>query len=180
MDRYFKSRIISKEIGHIQTDTTYSHQIKLIISNEGTFPQILLIVSVPCHAPQVHTPAVNKYVGVLLPRTRQGPYCTGIGQMDRGPTLCQTNIFTLWPQSFNDKLIISFPALSGSNWVSVSTRDGTVSTLEGFPEHILGCFGTSGRHGIRSGRHGLRSGRHECPFQTKTHDCSVAIHFHLL
>ncbi|MQL88911.1 hypothetical protein Taro_021484, partial [Colocasia esculenta] len=106
MDRYFKSRIISKEIGHIQTDTTYSHQIKLIISNEGTFPQILLIVSVPCHAPQVHTPAVNKYVGVLLPRTRQGPYCTGIGQMDRGPTLCQTNIFTLWPQSFNDKLIV--------------------------------------------------------------------------
>ncbi|MQL74382.1 hypothetical protein Taro_006743, partial [Colocasia esculenta] len=29
--------------------------------------------------PRVHTPAVNKYVGALLPRTRQGPYCTGIG-----------------------------------------------------------------------------------------------------
>ncbi|MQL81510.1 hypothetical protein Taro_013972 [Colocasia esculenta] len=33
-----------------------------------------------------------------------------------------------------------------SHWGSVSTRDGTVSTLEGFPEHFLGCFGTAGRH----------------------------------
>ncbi|MQM13444.1 hypothetical protein Taro_046368 [Colocasia esculenta] len=36
----------------------------------------------------------------------------------------------------------SFPELSGSNWDSVSTLDEVVSTLESFPEHFLGCFGT--------------------------------------
>ncbi|MQM06800.1 hypothetical protein Taro_039629 [Colocasia esculenta] len=64
-------------------------------------------MSVPCQAPPVHTPAVNKYVGALFPRTRQGPYYRGIGQMDRSPILCRTNIFIEWPQSFNDKLISS-------------------------------------------------------------------------
>ncbi|MQL88242.1 hypothetical protein Taro_020794 [Colocasia esculenta] len=42
-------------------------------------PTNLAYLFVLYQAPEVHTPAVNKYVGVLLPRTRQGPYCTGIG-----------------------------------------------------------------------------------------------------
>ncbi|MQL68356.1 hypothetical protein Taro_000646 [Colocasia esculenta] len=31
-------------------------------------------------------------------------------------------------------------------WDSVSTLDQLVSTLEAFPEHLLGCFGTVCRH----------------------------------
>ncbi|MQL84815.1 hypothetical protein Taro_017324, partial [Colocasia esculenta] len=203
VDRYLKNRIVSKEIGHIQTDIMHSHDQTLIISNKGTFTQILHIVSVPCHAPQVHTPVVKKYVGVLLPRTRQGPYCTGIGSnLDRSPTLCRTNKFILWPQSFNNKLVGSVDTpLTGVDTMlqtqdkimqtgqvvstlvqvvltqcfkckakrsgsvdtspggvdtrdssqntfwpirdSVSTLSQVVSTLEAFPEHLLGCFGIS-------------------------------------
>ncbi|MQL80347.1 hypothetical protein Taro_012786 [Colocasia esculenta] len=57
-----------------------------------------------CQAPKVHTLAVNKYVGEILPRTRQGPYCTAIGQMDRSPKFFRRNIFISWPQNFNNKL----------------------------------------------------------------------------
>ncbi|MQL70470.1 hypothetical protein Taro_002783 [Colocasia esculenta] len=38
----------------------------------------------------------------------------------------------------------------------------------------------SGSVDTSSGRHEFRSCRHECPFQTKTHDYSAVIHFHLL
>ncbi|MQM12578.1 hypothetical protein Taro_045497 [Colocasia esculenta] len=44
---------------------------------------------------------------------------------------------------------ISFPELSGSNWDSVSTLDEVVSTLESFPEHFLGYFGTVCRHYLK-------------------------------
>ncbi|MQM11744.1 hypothetical protein Taro_044655, partial [Colocasia esculenta] len=108
------SRVESYQMNWPYSQISRIHMIRLIISNltyhiisnEGTFTQILHIVSVPCHAPQVHTPVVNKYVGALFPRTGQGLYCTGIGQMDRSPILCRTNIFILWPRSFNDKLIV--------------------------------------------------------------------------
>ncbi|MQM04572.1 hypothetical protein Taro_037373 [Colocasia esculenta] len=85
----------------VQIKSNLSYQTK------AQFSQLLHIVSVSCHAPQVHTPAVNKYVGVLLPRTRQGPIAQALYQvLDRSPTMCRTNIFILWPQSFNDKLIV--------------------------------------------------------------------------
>ncbi|MQL84547.1 hypothetical protein Taro_017055 [Colocasia esculenta] len=117
----------------ITTGKGQDDRIKLIISNKGTFSQSCVFV-VLCQAPRVYTPAVNKYVGVLLPRTRHGPYCTGIGQMDQSSTLRRTNIFILWPQSFNDKLIVK------GTWSfiesSVSTLDQVVSTLEAFPENI--------------------------------------------
>ncbi|MQL82680.1 hypothetical protein Taro_015148 [Colocasia esculenta] len=145
----------------------------------------ILHVSVLCQAPRVHTPAVNKYVGALLPRTGYGPIAQALDQvLDRSPTLCRTNIFILWPQSFNDKLIcrhspywcrhhasntrqnnanwsssVDTSPGSGSvdtrdssqntfwpSWDSVSTLAQVVSTLEAFPEHHLGCFGTAGRH----------------------------------
>ncbi|MQM10459.1 hypothetical protein Taro_043353 [Colocasia esculenta] len=35
---------------------------------------------------------------------------------------------------------------SGPIWDSVSTLDQVVSTLETFPEHLLGCFGIVCRH----------------------------------
>ncbi|MQL70335.1 hypothetical protein Taro_002654 [Colocasia esculenta] len=70
-----------------------------------------------CQAPRVHTPSVNKYFGALLPRTGQGPIAQALYQvLERSPTLCRTSIFILWPQSFNDKLIV------------VSTLDQVVST----------------------------------------------------
>ncbi|MQL78701.1 hypothetical protein Taro_011136 [Colocasia esculenta] len=52
---------------------------------------------------------------------------------------------------------MAFPELSGSNWDSVSTLDGAVSTIDAFLERFLGCFGTAGRHEFRSGRHEFRS-----------------------
>ncbi|MQL96836.1 hypothetical protein Taro_029517 [Colocasia esculenta] len=35
------------------------------------------------------------------------------------------------------------------SWDSVSTLAQVVSTLEAFPEHHLGCFGTAGRHYLK-------------------------------
>ncbi|MQL72821.1 hypothetical protein Taro_005157 [Colocasia esculenta] len=77
MDRYFKSRIISKEIGHIHR---YHIKSNLSYQTKAQFFTTLAYLFVLCQAPEVHTPSVNKYVGVLLPKTGPGPFfCTGIG-----------------------------------------------------------------------------------------------------
>ncbi|MQL82744.1 hypothetical protein Taro_015213 [Colocasia esculenta] len=110
--------------------THMADQIKLIISNEGTIFTTLAHLFVLCQAPEVHTLAVNKYVGALLPRTGPGPYCTDIGSnLDRSPTLCRTNRFILWPQSFNNKLVCRHNVSNTrQNDQVVSTQDPVVST----------------------------------------------------
>ncbi|MQL71016.1 hypothetical protein Taro_003330 [Colocasia esculenta] len=79
----------------------------------------ILHVSVLCQAPRVHTPAVNKYVGVLLPRTGQGPYCTGIGS-------------SFGPESHvvpNKKVHIMATEFQQQGRSSVDTRSSGVDTM---------------------------------------------------
>ncbi|MQL98732.1 hypothetical protein Taro_031448 [Colocasia esculenta] len=159
-------------------------------------PTLCRTNSVLCQAPRVHTPAVNKYVGALLPRTGQGPYCTGI-RSSFGPeshvvpnkqvvstldevvsTPCSKHktksckigqvvstqdqvVSTLETASRNllanmgkcvDTSTSSVDTRSAFqktlcvNWDSVSTLAQLVTTLETFPEHHLGSFGTVCRH----------------------------------
>ncbi|MQL67942.1 hypothetical protein Taro_000217 [Colocasia esculenta] len=130
----------------------------------------ILHVSVLCQAPRVHTPAVNKYVGALLPRIGQGPYCTGIGSsfgpeshivpnkqvvstLDQVVSTPCSKHKTKSCKTGGVDTRDSFQKTFWQMWDSVSTVAQVVSTLETFPEHHLGSFGIVCRHCLKLCQH---------------------------
>ncbi|MQL72689.1 hypothetical protein Taro_005036 [Colocasia esculenta] len=136
-------------------------------------------------------PRLTSTLGRSSPGLDRAPIAQTLDQvLDRSPTLCRTNRFILWPQSFNNKLVGSVDTSSSGvdtrlqtqdkimqnwsgsvdtssgsvdtvhqiqgkkktfwvNWDSVSTLAQVVSTLETYPEHHLGSFGTVCRHYLK-------------------------------
>ncbi|MQL71015.1 hypothetical protein Taro_003331 [Colocasia esculenta] len=123
----------------------------------------ILHVSVLCQSPRVHTPAVNKYVGALLPRTGQGPYCTCIGS-SFGPEshVVPNNQVHFMATEFQQQARSSVDTRSSSvdtrdsfqktfwpTWDSVSTLAQVVSTLDQFSRKPSGSTGTVCRHWLK-------------------------------
>ncbi|MQM07378.1 hypothetical protein Taro_040217 [Colocasia esculenta] len=107
MDRYFKSRIISKEIGHIHRYHVFTSNQTYHIKRRHNFSQLLLICL--CYAKHQKSilPRLISTLGCSSPGPDQALFfAQALDQMDRSPKLCRLNIFTLWPQSFNNKLIV--------------------------------------------------------------------------
>ncbi|MQL91850.1 hypothetical protein Taro_024466 [Colocasia esculenta] len=194
---------MSEEIGHIQAELMCSQEQTYHIMSSRTYhvKQEAHYHNLACQLCYAnHQESILPRLTSTLGHSSPGPDRALIAQaldqvLDRSPTLCRTNKFMLWPQSFNSKLVCrhtltgvdtmpqtqgkimqnwssSVDTSSGSVdtvlqiqgkkvvstleaaprttfwpiWDSVSTLAQVVSTLETFPDHLLGCFGTVCRH----------------------------------
>ncbi|MQL91227.1 hypothetical protein Taro_023843 [Colocasia esculenta] len=76
---------------------------------------------------------------------KQGKMINSVDTRDR----FQKTIWKTWDSvSTLDEVVSTLDQLPRTFWVKLgqSTLAQAVSTLEGFPEHSLGCFGTVCRH----------------------------------
>ncbi|MQL92013.1 hypothetical protein Taro_024627 [Colocasia esculenta] len=91
-------------------------------------------------------PRLTSTLGRSSPGPDRAPIAQALDQvLDRSPTLCRTNRFILWLQSFNNKLVVvsTLETALRTFWVNlgqcVDTRSSSVDTRD-LPRTLFGLF----------------------------------------